>query len=120
MGRKDWRGAGQKVGKKCRAIIPQLLEISVSINPVSPRLRRRRRRWRRFALPGWFSSFRARGTLIRVYMYEICVSFEFWSIDDELIATINKLTDIDTGQPDAVFIAINAVTVSMIGICQLV
>jgi len=45
---------GLQIGKKRRAIIPQLLEISVSINLVSPRLRRRRR----FALPrpSWFFS----------------------------------------------------------------
>lgn len=58
----------------------------------------------------------------RVCMYEICVSFEFRPIDDELIEVVNKLTDVDTGRPDAVFIAINdvnAVSVSMIGICQL-
>lgn len=36
------RGAGHGASKKRRAIIPQLLEISVSINLVSPRLRRRR------------------------------------------------------------------------------
>lgn len=36
------RWAGHGASKKRRAIIPQLLEISVSINLVSPRLRRRR------------------------------------------------------------------------------
>jgi len=50
------------------------------------------------------------------------MSFEFRPIDGELIAMVNKLTDIDTDRPDAVFITINdvnAVSVSMIGICQL-
>lgn len=47
-----------------------------------------------------------------VCMYEICVSFEFRPIDDELIEVVNKLTDVDTGRPDAVFIAINVNGVS--------
>jgi hypothetical protein len=58
----------------------------------------------------------------RVCMHEVCLSFEFRPIDDELAAVVNKLTDIDTNRPDAVFIAINdvnPVSVSMTDICQL-
>lgn len=125
----DGTGADWRAGKKRRAIIPQLLEISVSINLVSPWPRRRRC----FALlrPGWFfpvHRFRARATdacayaYTRMCTYEIEESFEFRPIDDELIVAVIKADWHRYGWPDTVFITINdvnAMSISVTGICQL-
>jgi len=88
------REAGRRAGKKRRAIISQLLEISVSINLVSSRLRRRRC----FAGANrLFFFFFFSGIPVISMRVRACVSREFRPIaDDESIAALNQLADINT------------------------
>lgn len=113
MGRRRGEAEGPRkeggTGKKRRAIIPQLLEISVSINLVSPRPRRRRcfapRPGRFFpvhrfprAVYGRYVATSSHAVRVRAYTRDTHVSFEFRPIDDELIARlISRLTS--TGRP---------------------
>jgi hypothetical protein len=110
------REAGRRAGKKRRAIISQLLEISVSINLVSPRLRRRR------CFVG-ANRLVLSGIPVTSMHVRACVSPEFRPIaDDESIAALNQLADINTTDRTPFSSRrndINATSPRRIGICQL-